>query len=94
MRRTVANVAVGMVAGALLVGGPVYAMASEGEESHEHSSHMRETMSDPEMREEMQSFMSDMMSDRELREQMQSMMSEAMNGMSMMDDNAMSMMDR
>lgn len=78
MRRTMANVAVGMVTGALLVGGPVYAMANQGEEAHEHSSEMRETMSDPEMREEMTSFMSDMMSDRNLRDQMQSMMSEAM----------------
>lgn len=91
MRRTVANVAVGMVAGAMLVGVPTYAVASQDDSSHRHSDHMGKMMSDPEMRKEMKSFMSDMMSDRELRKQMRSMMSDAMEGMSMMGDGSMLM---
>ena len=92
MRRTVAKVAVGVVAGAVLVGAPTYAVASQEDSSssHRHSSSMGEVMSDPEMRKEMKSFMSDMMSDPEHRRQMRSMMSETMKGMSM-GDGSMSM---
>lgn len=87
MKRTVVNVAIGMVAGALLVGGPAHALSekSDGDRA-ELASHMGEMMSDPELREEMKPFMSEMMSDREMRKQMQSMMSEAMKGMPMMTD--------
>ncbi len=90
MKRTVAKVAVGVVAGAVLVGAPTYAVASQEDSSHQHSSSMGEMMPDPEMRTEMKSFMSDMMSDPEHRRQMRSMMSETMKGMSM-GDGSMSM---
>ncbi len=83
MRRTVANVAVGMLAGAALVGGP--AMAAPDPDPEHHGHHMNEMMSSRELREEMRRCMSKMMSDSNLRDQMQSMMSAAMGGMPMMD---------
>lgn len=72
MRRTVANVAVGMLAGAALVGGPAMAAPDPGPEHHSH--HMNEMKSSRELRDEMRRCMSEMMSDPNLRGRMQPMM--------------------
>ncbi len=94
MKRTVANVAVGMVAGAALVGVPTYAVAGQDDDPSGHRSEMGQMMSDPDLREGMKSMMSEMMSDPELRRQMRSMMSGAMKEMPMMQRDGMAMRDQ
>jgi acyl-coenzyme A synthetase/AMP-(fatty) acid ligase len=82
MRRTLANLAVGMVAGAAMVGLPTYAVAAETDgagEGHRHE--MGEMMSG----EDCGDMMSEMMKDPEHREQMRSMMSGAMKDGAMKD---------
>lgn len=81
MKRTVMHVAVGMLAGAVLLGVPGYALAKLGADSGGEGSHMEQMMSEPHLRADMKSMMSDMMRDPRLRKQMQDMMREAMGKM-------------
>lgn len=79
MKRTMAHLAIGAVAGAAVVGVPAYALAARG--SGADSGQMHTMMSDTDMRDDMKSAMGDMMSDPQLRAQMQSMMEAAMKNM-------------
>ena len=84
MRRTLLNLAVGVVAGAALVGVPAYALTDDEDGGGSGREDMGRMMSDPEVREDMKSFMVDMMNDPELRAEMRDMMSEGMGGMNEM----------
>jgi hypothetical protein len=99
MKRAVVPMAVGLVGGAALVGGPAWAMAGVDPDSrgpghqheHDHGRQVSRMMSDAEMRDHMKHCMAEMMSDPSMREQMRSMMSG--RGMSMMDQGSMPMMN-
>ena len=77
--RSIAQVAVGVVAGAVLVGVPTWAVASQQDDSPGSPSDMSSMMGDSHMQmmmDEMSDEMSAMMKDPEMREQMRSMMSD------------------
>ncbi len=73
--RTVAQVAAGFLAGAVLVGAPTWAVASQDDEAP--STDMSQMMSD----EKMMTSMSKMMKEPAMREDMASMMSDMMSEM-------------
>ncbi len=71
---SIAQVAAGMVAGAVLVGVPTWAVASGQDDSPGSPSDMSSMMGDSHS--QMMDAMSTMMKDPEMREQMRSMMSD------------------
>ncbi len=79
--RTAAQVAAGFLAGAVVVGVPTWAAASQDDVDSDPSSSMSEMMPDSQSHDRMMTSMSSMMKDPAMREEMASMMSEAMGQM-------------
>ena len=73
--RSIAQVAAGVVAGAVLVGAPTWAVASQQDDPPDPPSDMSSMMGDSHSK-MMMDEMSAMMKDPEMREQMRSMMSD------------------
>ncbi len=96
--RTAAQVAAGFLAGAVVVGVPTWAAASQDDVDSDPSSSMSQMMPDSQSHDQMMTSMSSMMKDPAMREGMASMMSEAMGQMSGMgadsSDHGMSGMGR
>ena len=80
--RSIVQVVVGAVAGAVLVGIPTWAAAGEQDDSPSSSSDMTAMMSSSESQHQMMGSMSKMMDDPEIRKQMRSLMSDSMDEMS------------
>jgi len=80
--RTMSQVAAGVVAGALLVGGPAWAVASQDHSDAGSNTDMSQMMSGDQSQRHMMSSMSKMMKDPEMRNEMRSMMADAMSQMS------------
>lgn len=80
--RSIAQVVAGVVAGAVLVGVPTWALASEPDDSPSSSSDVMGMMSSPASPHESIGSMSKMMDDPEMRSRMRSMMSDSMDQMS------------
>lgn len=88
--RSIAQVMAGVVAGAVLVGVPTWAFASDPDDSASPSSDMTGMMSSPGSPSQMMGSMSKVMDDPAMREQMRSMMSDSMDKMSGMPSGGMS----
>lgn len=80
--RTTMKVLAGTVAGAVLVGAPTWAFASERDHGADHPSGMTGMMDSHRSQSQMMDSMSKMMDDPAAREQMRSMMSDPMDKMS------------
>ena len=80
--RTMSQVAAGVVAGALLVGGPAWAVASQDHSDAGSNTDMSQMMSGDQSQRHMMSSMPQMMKDPEMRNEMRSMMADAMAQMS------------
>lgn len=83
--RTVAPVAAGVLAGAVLAGVPAWAVASQDDGASGTQADMSQMMSGSQSTDQMMTSMSKMMKDPALRQAMASMMSEAMGEMPGMD---------
>ena len=79
--RSIVQVVAGVVAGAVLVGVPTWAVAGQQDDSPSSSSDMSAMMSSPESQHQMMGSMSKMMEDPEIRKQMRSLMSDSMDEM-------------
>lgn len=88
--RTMSQVAVGVVVGAVLVGVPAWAVASQDGSDSGPNTNMSQMMSGEQSRRHMMSSMSKMMQDPEMRKEMRSMMVDAMAQMSGMSGKGMS----
>lgn len=96
--RTAAQVAAGVLAGAVLVGVPTWAVASQDDVDSSTSTDMSQMMSGAQSPDQMMTTMTTMMKDPAMRKEMTSMMSEVMGQMHGMDtddsDQGMSGMGR
>lgn len=88
--RTMSQVAAGVVAGAVLVGVPAWAVASQDGSDSATNTNMSQMMSGEQSQRQMMSSMSGMMKDPEMRKEMRSMMADAMAEMPGMSGTAMS----
>lgn len=79
--RTLTQVAAGVLAGAVLVGAPAIAVASQDDGAPSTKMDMSQMMSGAHSSDEMTDAMTKMMKDPSMRKQMASMMSEAMSQM-------------
>ena len=80
--RTISQVLAGVVAGAVLVGAPTWAIASQQGGDSASRTHMSQKMSGPQEQDQMMRSMSKMMNEPKMRKEMASMMSDAMAQMS------------
>ena len=80
--RSIVQVVAGVVAGAVLVGVPTWAVAGQQDDSPSSSSDMTAMMSSRDSQHQMMGSMSKMMDDPEFRKQMRSLMSDSMDEMS------------
>jgi len=80
--RSMVQVVAGVVAGAVLVGVPTWAVAGQQDDGPSSGSDMTAMMSSPESQDQMMGSMSKMMDDPEMRKQMRSLMSDSMDEMS------------
>ncbi len=80
--RSIVQVVAGIVAGAVLVGVPTWAVAGQQDDSPSSSSDMTAMMSSRDSQHQMMGSMSKMMDDPEFRKQMRSLMSDSMDEMS------------
>jgi len=80
--RSIVQVVAGVVAGAVLVGVPTWAVAGQQDDSASSSSGMTAMMSSRDSHHQMMGSMSKMMDDPEIREQMRSLMADSMDEMS------------
>lgn len=79
--RAAAQVAAGVLAGAVLVGAPTWAVASQDDADSSSPTDMSQMMPGAQSPDQMMTSMSTMMKDPAMRKQMASMMSEAMGQM-------------
>lgn len=79
--RAAAQIAAGVLAGAVLVGVPTWAVASQDDADSSSPTDMSPMMPGAQSRDQMTSSMSTMMKDSAMRKEMASMMSEAMGQM-------------
>lgn len=84
--RRITQITAGVLAGAVIVGVPTWAAASQHDDDARSRSDTATMKSDPQSQRQMMSSMSEMMKDREMRKQMRSMMSETMAEMPGMGD--------
>ena len=83
--RSIAQVAAGVLAGAVLVAVPSWAAGGQQDDTSSPGSDMSSMMNSPESHNEMMGSMSKMMNDPEMRKEMRSMMSDSMGEMSGMN---------
>lgn len=88
--RTMSQVAAGVVAGAVLVGGPAWAVASQDRSDAGSNTDMSQVMSGEQSQRHMVSSMSKMMKDPEMRNEMRSMMADSIAQMPGMSGKGMS----